>query len=182
MKRALETDLLRLLSGDLPPERARGLRAQLARDPELAAVFRRLERAWERLELPPAAAVPLGFSGRVMARVREVPAPGAAGAAGALAAAGTGKGVAPLSWAAAPTWVRASCAAALLGGVLLGAGLGARGTRGQWQARPAGAGVPALTESYWAMVDASESAGATDEAGSASAPALPSPARGEDRR
>jgi ferric-dicitrate binding protein FerR (iron transport regulator) len=180
MKRALETDLLRLLSGDLPPERARGLREQLARDPGLAAAFRRLERAWERLELPPAAAVPLGFSGRVMARVREMPAPRTAGGA-APAGAGTGKGVVPLSWAAAPTWVRASCAAALLCGVLLGAGLGARGTRGQWQARPAGAGVPALTESYWAMVEASESAAATDEAGSASAPALPS-ARGEDRR
>jgi anti-sigma factor RsiW len=184
MKHALEVDLLRLLAGELPPDRARALRDRLDREPELAATFRRLERAWERLTPPPAAPVPLGFSGRVMARVRELRAPRVAGAfggglAGATTPAGRSGPSGQLSWATAPTWVRASCAAALVGGVLLGAGLGARGTRGQWQARQAAAGLPVLTESYWAMV---ETAGTADEHPAGTAPALPSSPRGEGRR
>jgi anti-sigma factor RsiW len=172
MKHALQRDLLRLLSGDLPPDQERALRERLAREPALAATFQRLESAWSRLELPPSAPVPLGFSGRVMARARELPTIPTTRATGV-----PGKGPGTLSWAAAPTWVRASCAAALLSGVLLGAGLGARGTRGHWQARQAASGVPELAESYWDMV---ETAGAPDEA--APAPALPSAARGEARR
>jgi anti-sigma factor RsiW len=170
MKHGLQADLLRLLSGELPPDQVRALRERLAREPELAAAFRRLESAWARLELPPPSPVPLGFAGRVMARAREMPQTRIDGA--------PGKGAGTLSWAAAPTWVRASCAAALLGGVLLGAGLGARGTRGLWQARQASSGVPALTESYWAMVETAEPA----EEGASTAPALPSSPRGEDRR
>ena len=167
MKRVLEADrvqLLRLLSGELPPDKASALRERLAREPELADAWRRLESAWERLTPPPPTPVPLGFSGRVMARVRER-------AAGAPPP-GTVAGPA-ISWAAAPTWVRASCAAALVAGVLLGAGLGSRGRLDQRQ-RTAES-VPALTESYWALVDMpSETAAAS--------PALPSSPRGEARR
>lgn len=170
MKRVLEVDdvdnvdkaqLLRLLHGELPPERASALRERLVREPELAAAWRRLESAWEGLTPPPPAPVPLGFSGRVMARVREQ----AAGAAPPL-------DTNAISWAAAPTWVRATCAAALVAGVVLGAGLGSRGWLDERQ-RTAES-VPALTESYWALVDRpSETATAP--------PALPSP-RGEARR
>ncbi len=170
MKRVLEVDdvdkaqLLRLLHGELPPERASALRERLVREPELAAAWRRLESAWERLAPPPPAPVPLGFSGRVMARVREQ----AAGAPPVGAGAG-----AAITWAAAPTWVRATCAAALVAGVLLGAGLGARGRLDERQ-RTAES-VPALTESYWALVDRpSETAAAPPE--------LPSSPRGEARR
>lgn len=167
MQRVLEADkvqLLRLLHGELPPERASALRERLVREPELAAVWRGLESAWERLTPPPPAPVPLGFSGRVMARVREH----AAGAHPLGTAAG-----AAISWAAAPTWVRATCAAALLAGVLLGAGLGSRGRLDDRQR--SAESVPALTESYWALVDRpSETAAAP--------PALPSSPRGEARR
>jgi anti-sigma factor RsiW len=152
--RHLEIDLMRLLHDELPPERARGLRERLAREPALAASFQRTAGAWEGLTLPPAAAVPYGFTGRVMAEVR--------GQAAAGLAAGT------LSWSAAPRWVRAAGAAALLAGALLGAGLG-HGMAGD---RDAPAGAPGLTESYWAMVD--ESAATT--------PVLPSTPRGEARR
>jgi anti-sigma factor RsiW len=185
MKHALQADLLRLLSGELPPDQERALRQRLAREPDLAATFRRLEGAWARLELPPPAPLPLGFSGRVMARVREMPEVRSAGAPGTPGSPRRTPGTlkaGTLSWAAAPTWVRASCAAALVGGVLLGAGLGARGTRGQWQARQASPGVPALTESYWAMVETAGSPATADEAAAAGAPALPSSPRGEDRR
>jgi anti-sigma factor RsiW len=161
MKRVLEADsmqLLRLLHGELPPERASALRERLAREPELAAAWRRLESAWEGLAPPPPAPVPLGFSGRVMARVRE----GAAAPGGAA-----------ISWAAAPTWVRATCAAALVAGVLLGAGLGSRGRLDERQ-RTAES-VPELAESYWALVERPSETPAAD-------PALPSSVRGEARR
>src|SRR5579864_4363707 len=156
--------LLRLLHGELPPERASALRERLVREPELAAAWRRLESAWERLAPPPPTPVPLGFSGRVMARVREH-------AAGAAPPLGTAAGT--ITWAAAPTWVRATCAAALVAGVLLGAGLGSRGRLEERQR--SAESVPALTESYWALVDGpSETAAAP--------PVLPSSPRGEARR
>jgi hypothetical protein len=155
--------LLRLLHGELPPERASALRERLAREPGLTAAWRRLESAWEGLTPPPPAPVPLGFSGRVMARVREQ-------AAGAPPL-GTGAGAA-VTWAAAPTWVRATCAAALLAGVLLGAGLGSRARLDERQR--SAESVSALTESYWALVD-------TPSETAAPPPVLPSP-RGEGRR
>jgi anti-sigma factor RsiW len=163
MKHDLDVELLRLLNGELPAAREQELRRRLAREPELAAAFRRLERAWEGLALPPPTPVPLGFGGRVMAQVRELHADGAP--------AGTGS----LSWAAAPRWVRAMAAAALLAGVVLGAGLG--GTRGVPEERRS-AGVPALTESYWAMV---ETAG-DSTAPASPTPPLPSSPRGEAQR
>ena len=71
MTRGTEEELIRLLHGELASEEARALRARMFREPELAAAYGRLERAWNGLELPPAAAVPPGFAGRVMARARE---------------------------------------------------------------------------------------------------------------
>jgi anti-sigma factor RsiW len=159
MKHALEVDLLRLLRGELPPGQASALRERMEREPDLAAAWQRLERAWEGLALPPPAPVPPGFSGRVMAHVRERRQPAAAETA--------------ISWAAAPRWVRASCAAALVAGVLLGAGLGSRGRADDRQR--GGEGVPALTESYWELVE-------TPNEPAAATPALPSSARGEGRR
>ena len=104
MNRATEMELMRLLHGELPADRARELRARLEREPELAEAMARLERTWDGLELPPAAPVPLGFAQRVAARAREQ--------AGAV------------SWATAPGWVRAAAAAALAAGIALGAGAG----------------------------------------------------------
>lgn len=100
MNRATEMELMRLLHGELPPKRARELRARLEREPELAAAMARLERTWQGLELPPPAPVPPGFARRLTARAREQ--------AGAI------------SWATAPGWVRAAAAAALAAGIALG--------------------------------------------------------------
>lgn len=102
MEGKLELDLMRLLHGELPEEQARELRARIERDPALAGEYRRLQRSWEGLALPPAAPVPLGFAQRVAARARSeqaVPIPG---------------------------WVRAAAALALVLGTALGAGVGRR--------------------------------------------------------
>jgi anti-sigma factor RsiW len=104
MNRATEMELMRLLHGELPPDEARALQDRLEREPELAAAWERLERSWRGLELPPPVPVPLGFAQRVAAQAREQ--------AGAL------------SWAAAPGWVRAAAAAALVTGIALGASVG----------------------------------------------------------
>lgn len=107
MTRGTEQELMRLLHGELPPGRARELRARMAAEPELAGVYQRLERTWNGLDLPPAAPVPAGFCGRVMAHARGLPRPARG-----------------LSWSAAPTWVRATAAAALIAGAALGVGVG----------------------------------------------------------
>ncbi len=107
MTRGTEEELMRLLHGELPPERARELRERLAAEPELAGVYQRLERTWNGLDLPPATPVPAGFSGRVMAHARSLPRPARG-----------------LSWSAAPVWVRATAAAALIAGAALGVGAG----------------------------------------------------------
>ena len=65
MDRSTEIELMRLLHGELPPERARALESRFAAEPELAGAYRRLRERWEGLELPPPSPVPLGFSGRV---------------------------------------------------------------------------------------------------------------------
>jgi anti-sigma factor RsiW len=106
MTRGTEQDLIRLLHGELAPDEARELRERLGREPELAASYRQLERAWNGLVLPPVSPIPAGFAGRVMAHVRSQPSPG------------------PLSWSAAPGWVRGAAAAALIAGAALGIGVG----------------------------------------------------------
>ena len=103
MNRATEMELMRLLHGELPPDRARELRVRLEREPELAEAFARRERTWKGLELPPPAPVPIGFAQRLAAQAREQ--------SGAI------------SWATAPGWVRAAAAAALAAGIALGASI-----------------------------------------------------------
>ena len=100
-------ELVRLLAGELPPERAAALSARLVREPELAAAWRRLETAWRAAEPAPGAPVPPGFARAVMARARR-----------------EAEGAPVLSWALAPLWVRAAGAAALAAGIVAGAGLG----------------------------------------------------------
>lgn len=152
MKRGTEHDLMRLLAGDLPEDEARQLRARLWREPELAAAYERLERAWNSLSLPEPALAPPGFSGRVMARV---------------------KGEAPgLSWAAAPAWVRAAAAAALLAGGALGLGLGRSLPPAEDTAAEETAAEvvtleeegSSLAESYWTAVDDASFSGDGEEA------------------
>jgi anti-sigma factor RsiW len=106
MNRGTEHDLMRLLHGELPAEEARALRARLASDPALAAAYRQLEATWQGLSLPPAAPVPPGFAQRILAHARRRSVAGA------------------LSWSAAPGWVRATAAAALVAGAVLGVGVG----------------------------------------------------------
>ena len=148
MTGATELDLMRLLHGELPEEEARELRARLRREPELAALYQRLERSWNGLELPPPHPVPPGFPSRAMARVRQ------------SAAAG-------ISWSAAPTWVRAAAAAALVTGLTVGAGVGriwpgpprdavqetAVEVAGE-ESEEVGLGDMSLAASYWETVDA----------------------------
>ena len=103
----LELDLMRLLHGELPEERARELRARMERDPALQEEYRRRQGSWEGLALPPAAPVPPGFAQRIAARIRTeqaVPTPG---------------------------WVRVAAALALILGTAVGIGVGT-GVGGSW--------------------------------------------------
>jgi len=100
MNRLPEIELMRLLHGELPPERAFELHERLAREPELAAELRRLEATWDRLELPPAAPASRGFARAVVGRAES----------GGL-------------WSAAPTRVRAAGFALLAAGLTLGVGI-----------------------------------------------------------
>ncbi len=142
MTRGSEQELIRLLHGELPPDEARELRARLRREPELAAAFDLLERTWSGLALPPPSPVPAGFAGRVMAHARSQPAPA-------------------LSWTAAPRWVRATAAAALLAGAALGAGVGRSWPAAEKAPEPAPVSSLAATEAteysladgYWDVVD-----------------------------
>lgn len=144
MTRGTEEELMRLLHGELPPERARELRERLAAEPELAGVYRRLERTWNGLDLPPAAPVPAGFSGRVMARARSLPKP-----------------TRGLSWSAAPVWVRATAAAALIAGAALGVGAGRSWTTSETASTDSGAATVSslsgsdynLADGYWDVIE-----------------------------
>ncbi|HEY4593948.1 MAG TPA: hypothetical protein VIJ61_16135 [Thermoanaerobaculia bacterium] len=137
MTRGTEEELMRLLHGELPPERARELRERLAAEPELAGVYQRLERTWNGLELPPAAPVPAGFSGRVMAHARSLPRP-----------------TRGLSWSAAPVWVRATAAAALIAGAALGVGAGRSWTASETVSTEASpATVSSLSGSEYNLAD-----------------------------
>jgi anti-sigma factor RsiW len=142
MTSGTEHDLIRLLAGELDPAEARGLEDRIRREPELAAAYHRLERTWRGLELPPTAPVPFGFTGRVMAKVR-----------------GQRN---QLSWSAAPGWVRATAAAALVAGAALGVGVGRSlpVPESQPAAVSASASVSSPSEedyslagSYWSLVE-----------------------------
>jgi hypothetical protein len=152
MNPGTERDLVRRLADRLPEEPSGELERRFRSDPELARAFERLEAAWQGLSLPEPAPAPLGFSHRVMARVREE-----AAARGGL------------SLRAAPTWVRAAAAAALAVGITLGAVGAHYGSPGSPAGTdPSGRDLrPAsLADSYWAAVaddDADPGDGAGDE-------------------
>ncbi len=144
MNRATEIELMRLLHGELPAAQAAALRARIAREPELAAAWARLESAWSGLELPSAAPAPPAFAQRVLAQARRQPG---------------------LSWSAAPRWARATAAAALAAGLALGLGAGKlAGTRSPQDtdsalAVSAAGGGPSLAETYWdSLADLDEGA------------------------
>lgn len=103
-----ERDLLRELRGELSAEESAALRRRLAADPELRALERRLRTSWEALEPPRDPNVPLGFAGRVMARVGEDRDRG-------------------MSWALLPAWGKLASAAALAVGLVAGILTGVRG-------------------------------------------------------
>ena len=153
MTRGIEHDLMRLLHNELPADEARALRARIFREPELEALYARMERTWQGLSLPPASPVPPGFAGRVMARARSQ--------AGSL------------SWSAAPGWVRATAAAALVAGAALGLGVGRTlpitGGNGDAGAESAPTFLSAtaetsLADSYWSLVEDTAAADAETEA------------------
>ena len=106
MNRLPEIELMRLLHGELPPERAFELHERLAREPELAEELRRLEATWDRLELPPAAPAPRGFARAVVGRAES----------GGL-------------WIAASTRIRAAGFALLAAGLAAGVGIATAVTR-----------------------------------------------------
>jgi anti-sigma factor RsiW len=134
-----ERELMRLLHGELSPERAAALRRRLHREPGLAAAYRRLKVTWDGLQLPPAAELPPGFARRI--------------AAHAVAAGGA------LSWRTSPAWARLGAALALATGLAVGIGLGS------WQAPQGGDSLvlieepEGLAESYWQALAGDDAAG-----------------------
>jgi anti-sigma factor RsiW len=165
----LDLRLMRLLLGELPAAEAADLARRRDREPALAARYRRLQSTWAGLTPPAATPLPLGWSGRVMVRVREL-----------AASAGPADAVNRFSWAAAPGWVRAAGAAALVAGLALGTGLGIRpGGLDEYGEHAGLPGEPALAESYWDLAGApadDTAAGTADAATAARHPAaLPSP-------
>jgi anti-sigma-K factor RskA len=110
MDRQDEGELLSLLAGELDADATRRVRRRLAEEPELAAAWERLRGTWRQIDLP-SEPLPPGFSGRVMARVRDE-ADGRRGVAARLAL-----------WRA-PAWAQAAGAAMLACGVALGVVLG----------------------------------------------------------
>jgi anti-sigma factor RsiW len=144
MTHGVEHELMRLLHGELPAGQARALRARVFREPELAAAYRRLEKTWQGLSLPPASPVPPGFAARVMAGVRGRSGSGA------------------FSWSAAPGWLRAAAAAALVAGTVLGINVGrswpAPGEDAGPNAEPAPTFLAltaetSLADGYWSLVE-----------------------------
>lgn len=94
-----DSDLMRLLHGELSPEEERRLRLRLAEDPGLEARYRRLSRAWDRLERPPVSPAP-ELTAEVLARVRREKI--------------------SLGWNSAPLWARVAAGVALPLGLVLG--------------------------------------------------------------
>jgi anti-sigma factor RsiW len=152
MNHTTEIELIRLLHGELPEDRARELRARIVREPELARAWERLSRTWEGLAEPssPPSPIPLGFAARVMARAREESS--------------------RRSGAPVPAWVRAVAAAALVAGVALGAEVGASwpeakgGTAGTSAAAEIGLDTGftdasgGLADDYWQAVQSLDTA------------------------
>ncbi len=142
MTKVNERKLMRLLHGELRPQEARRLEREVEQDDELHAAHRRLARAWDSLELPPAEP-PAGFSAQMVAAARKLR---------------DGE----LSWGPAPAWARSGAAAALVTGLLLGAAFGrgfeapATGSEATLVADADADAVPlSLAEVYWLALEES---------------------------
>lgn len=156
--------LIRFLHGELSAEEFERLRRRLEREPELAARLRRLETAWDGLELPPADPAPPGFAARIAARAAEADARGTRERE-----------------AFRPAWARAAAAAALTIGLAAGAVLGRVSLPEEPVATTAArsleetsldsmeealqSSVPTLAESYWSALDEAGGDGVEDGAG-----------------
>ena len=149
-----QRQLLRLVHGELTSAAAATLRQRIAQEPPLAAAYQELEATWNDLALPPVAAVPTGFARRTAARVLER---------------ATESPLAPPRWATAPWPVRATAAAALVAGVLLGVGVGVQASDALYPpvvatapvddlAREVAAdlAISTLAEQYWQLLESDE--------------------------
>ncbi len=115
--------LLRRLRGELSPDERRRLDDRVAAEPELRAAAELLERSWNDLELP-AGAAPPGFAAGVMAQIS-------------------------LAEPEAPPWARLAAAAALVGGIALGVGIGRLPPEEVLPEALAGSPAPSLAERYF---------------------------------
>ncbi|MEO8502618.1 MAG: hypothetical protein ABI609_01865 [Acidobacteriota bacterium] len=106
-----DSELIRLLHGELPPAEAKALSQRLEREPALLAEYRKLEWAWTHLGPDPAALPRPGFATSVMAQARGASSPAAG-----------------LEWSFAPVWAKVAAIVALLVGAVLGSGLALSGT------------------------------------------------------
>lgn len=149
VERDAERELVLFVHGELAADRAEEIRRRMEREPALAERVRRLDAAWNGLELPPAEPPPPGFASRVAARALAQDRDEAEAAA------------------FRPAWVRAVAAAALTVGIGAGAALGWLAPSDLFRedaaiAAAAGGGtgtvakdalsvdaVPTLAESYW---------------------------------
>lgn len=143
MRSDVERQLMRRIHGELSAAEAAELERRIAGDPELEALERRYRALWAELELPPPAALPADFAAGVAAEAR--------------------RRAGELRLATAPGWVRAGAAAALVGGMLLGALLGGGFAVSEPVAEQETAYYDAplsLAESYWLTLE--ESSGDLD--------------------
>jgi len=129
-----ESDLLRLLHGELDEDRTLTLRRQLESDSDLRAVYERMEGTWQALELPPAEPAPPGFAGRVTALAFE-----------------SEPGLVP-PWFRNTMLGRAATAAALSGGILIGI-LVAYPQQSSAEYADFLSDEPSMAESYWDLLD-----------------------------
>ncbi|MDX1643852.1 MAG: hypothetical protein R3244_05780 [Thermoanaerobaculia bacterium] len=140
MDHDLDRDLLRLLSGELEPERASRLERAIDADPALRRRWEEWRDVWRGLELPPPEPVDL-----LPAIRRRLAQPGTQRGAAAEARTDAGPGE---MWRVAPAWGRALAAAALAFGVGLGVWLGDSALASE-ESLPLEAYEPSLAESYW---------------------------------
>lgn len=124
--------LLRLVHGEVTEEERRSLTRALAREPALAARYRRLAEAWDDLT-PPLDEVPArSLVLSVMATIRR-------------------RQQGALDWGRAPRWVRATAVLALAIGLALGIGTGRVVGWGEAVDADAwlGSSTPGVAESWW---------------------------------
>lgn len=138
MDKGTQTELLRLLHGELRDEQAQALRRRIEDDDELRSHYRQMESAWNALELPPSEPAPPGFAARVTAT-----------------ALGSDPGVVPV-WFRSTMLGRMATAAALAGGIALGVILAsptlASQTGGSAETIDVFSSEPTLADSYFELM------------------------------